>query len=146
MKTKTPIMVRFWRKVDRSRECWVWTGSTSAGYGSFNVNGPMVGAHRFAWEWANGPIPAGLRVLHHCDNPLCVRPAHLFVGTQLENMRDMSAKNRAGNQRKTHCPKGHEYSAANTYRSAKGGRFCRACSALASAAYRKRKAAVEVSL
>jgi hypothetical protein len=54
----------------------------------------MVRAHRFAWIEANGPVPAGLHVLHTCDNPLCVRPSHLWLGTQAENLADMTAKGR----------------------------------------------------
>lgn len=87
---------RFWAKVDRSGDCWLWTGCGSGGYGQFRYKGPMVYAHRVAWEQANGPIPDGLDVLHRCDTPRCVNVGHLFLGTHLDNMTDMVAKGRVG--------------------------------------------------
>lgn len=91
---------RFWTKVNRgaSDECWEWTAGTSHGYGSFGVGGRAAGhvaAHRFSWELVNGPVPAGLFVLHHCDNPPCVNPAHLYAGTSADNVRDMVTRGRA---------------------------------------------------
>lgn len=76
-------------------DCWPWHGATNtAGYGAIYENHRMVRAHRRAWENANGQIPQGLFVLHRCDNPPCCNPAHLFLGTQADNMRDMFAKGR----------------------------------------------------
>jgi hypothetical protein len=97
-KPRRSLEERFWSKVDRSGECWMWVASlASTGYGQF-YDKPRrrtpIGAHRVAWELANGPIPAGLQVLHRCDNPPCVRPDHLFIGTVSDNMRDMYAKGR----------------------------------------------------
>ncbi len=90
------VLDRFWSKVDTSGECWVWTGArTTAGYGEFYVDGGMVYAHRWSSELADGPIPAGLFVLHHCDNRACVRPDHLFRGTAQDNTDDMWRKGRA---------------------------------------------------
>lgn len=92
------IEERFWSLVDRSGECWVWVGSRfSNGYGQFRIGGRSVGAHRVAWELTNGPIPNGLHICHHCDNPPCVRPSHLFAGTHSVNMQDAMNKGRALN-------------------------------------------------
>ena len=87
----------FWTHVTKTESCWLWTGATSRGYGSYWGGGRML-AHRYAWIATNGEIPAGLFVLHNCpdgDNPLCVRPDHLFLGTQAANMRDMTMKGRS---------------------------------------------------
>jgi hypothetical protein len=92
-----PPEIRFWRHVRKNAGCWEWTGGTAVGYGSFGINRrTMVGAHRFSWELHFGPIPPGLYVLHHCDNRLCVRPDHLFVGTARDNTMDMVRKGRHG--------------------------------------------------
>lgn len=90
------LVDRFWTKVDKSGECWLWTGAhTSTGYGKINVDGIPVLAHRLAWEMTNGTIPAGLCICHHCDKPQCVNPEHLFLGTHRENTADMIAKGRS---------------------------------------------------
>lgn len=91
---------RFWMKVDTSGECWVWVASTSpGGYGRMAANEPgkpkrIVQAHRLSWELEHGPIPSGYSILHKCDNPRCVRPEHLRLGTHADNMRDCAAKDR----------------------------------------------------
>lgn len=90
---------RFWAKVEKGPGCWRWTGAvTSAGYGSFAVvTSPRprsASAHKVAWERANGPVPAGMVLLHACDNRLCVRVDHLRVGTVADNNADMMAKGR----------------------------------------------------
>lgn len=94
---------RFWEKVAPADErgCRLWTASiTSAGgYGQFNAGGKMRKAHRVAWELTNGPIPQGggyhgVCVCHRCDVRTCVNPEHLFLGTQGDNIRDMTTKGR----------------------------------------------------
>jgi len=87
---------RFWGKVNKTKDCWVWQGyRRPTGYGMVWWRGRMAATHRVAWEITHGDVPAELCVLHHCDNPPCVRPDHLYVGTQQENMQDMNARCRA---------------------------------------------------
>jgi hypothetical protein len=92
---------RFWSKVDRSGECWTWGAFCKPnGYGQFTVRrGVFFGAHCVSYALAHGPIPAGMVVCHRCDNPPCVRPDHLFLGTQVDNALDMLAKKRASRAR-----------------------------------------------
>jgi len=90
----------FWSRVHKGRTCWEWqAGRTSAGYGLIYFQGSRQLAHRVAWQLEYGPIPEGRCVCHHCDNPRCVRPDHLFVGTHKDNMNDMHHKGRAGDHR-----------------------------------------------
>lgn len=91
---------RFWNKVQKTDGCWIWTAATDHnGYGAIMSRGKrpgncMIGAHQGSWLLNRGPIPDGKCVLHACDQPLCVRPDHLWIGTQLDNVRDMIAKGR----------------------------------------------------
>lgn len=92
---------RFWAKVSKTtdtNQCWIWTASKdSGGYGRLCAGNKLLGAHRIAWELANGPIPEGLYVLHNCptgDNPSCVNANHLWLGTQIENISDRVKKGR----------------------------------------------------
>lgn len=103
-KPTTSVESRFWRKVIAKGpdECWLWRGSltTEGGYGQIartRSEGP-VRANRVAWELFNGPIPKGLCVLHTCDTPSCVNPAHLYLGTRSDNCKEMGRKKRWKNQ------------------------------------------------
>jgi len=88
-------MDRFWSKVTKTPTCWRWTAACSGrGYGVFKYRGRQDGAHRVSWLLTFGEIPDGLQVLHRCDNRWCVRPDHLFLGTQEDNMQDASRKGR----------------------------------------------------
>jgi HNH endonuclease len=103
-------IARFWEKVDKSGRtpehcqylgaCWAWTGRTNThGYGRVSYRNPIgdvsdLLAHRVSWFITNGATPEGIKVLHKCDNPPCVNPAHLFLGTQLDNVKDMQTKGR----------------------------------------------------
>jgi hypothetical protein len=91
---KTPEE-RFWKKVEKTSTCWNWIGGKKGGgYGEFGLNYKMVGAHKFSYELHKGKISNGKFVLHTCDNPGCVNPEHLFLGTQTDNMSDCVRKNR----------------------------------------------------
>lgn len=89
---------RFWAKVERRdrKDCWLWTASTArGGYGQLgDPERGNVKAHRLSWELHRGPVPDGLQVLHQCDQPRCVNPGHLFLGTNVDNHRDKMRKNR----------------------------------------------------
>jgi hypothetical protein len=102
---KKTLEERFWPKVQKTDTCWLWTGGNlSDGYGRiytyFRDKKPVLElAHRVAWQLTNGPIPEGIDVLHRCDNPSCVRPDHLFLGTLLDNAVDRENKGRGGGKK-----------------------------------------------
>jgi hypothetical protein len=130
---------RFWAKVERlgPEVCWNWKASTSNyGYGAFWFRSRLKGAHVASWIMANGKeVPKGMEVLHSCDNPPCVNPAHLSLGTRTENMRQASARGRVRNQNtdKMVCPLGHPLDGVNNI----GGRFCYTCQNARAKAYRE---------
>lgn len=90
------LQTRFMRKIDRTGECWLWTGArNSDGYGSVNVAGVIKLAHRVAYGLFREPTPDDKQVCHTCDTPACCNPDHLFIGVILDNMQDMAAKDRS---------------------------------------------------
>lgn len=122
----------YWASVDRRgpKECWPWTAKLDVrGYGCLPWAG-MRYAHRFSYELANGPMPAGTEIDHNCRNRACQNPAHLDAVTAKENMRRAPGWLQRINKEKTHCKHGHEFTPENTrHYLTRGwpGRGCRAC-------------------
>lgn len=152
---KDTLKDRFWAKVKKTDGCWVWTG-TRAGtmlYGYLRLGGKrgkMVAAHRLSWKMHYGEIEGGAWVLHKCDNPPCVRPDHLWLGTRKENAMDMARKGRANRPSLTikKCKRGHVFDLDNTrLRRCHGyeqyiGRHCRKCDAMRAQNRRDKKRGV----
>jgi hypothetical protein len=120
--------------IEPNSGCWLWTGSLNdTGYGQLWVGSKSTRAHRLSYELHVGPIPEGMHVCHHCDNPPCCNPNHLFVGSHTDNMADKIKKGRGVNPiatlntTKTHCPSGHPYEGGNLYVCTRGVRNCKEC-------------------
>lgn len=93
---KKPVIERFLSFVDKSEKCWIWKGAFDGlnRYGTFWDGKRQINAHRYSYFYFNNIIDTSLYVCHKCDNPKCVNPDHLFLGTQEDNMKDMYNKNR----------------------------------------------------
>jgi len=137
---RIPPHIRALDKTPIGEGCWEYGGKIgNRGYGLVFIETLPDGrakwalAHRVVYEGLVGPIPEGMFLCHHCDNRKCVRPDHIFVGTDADNKADMIAKGRQAKgdrlpaARRTHCPQGHPYSGYNLYIRKCGRRMCRAC-------------------
>lgn len=129
------------RKIDKFGPdgCWVWLAGDDGqkGYGRVKVNGVQVAAHRYVYELHKGKIPKGLEIDHLCRNVKCVNPEHLEPVTRRENV--LRAPTVIAARTATHCKRGHEWTAENTYYLRTGTRTCRKCGCIAQKSYRERK-------
>lgn len=140
---------RFWPKVEKTDSCWIWKAARRPdNYGQFKFRGQMMNANRVSWILHNGEIPDGLLVCHRCDNPPCINPDHLFLGSHQDNRTDAVKKGRIWvghhRSRSTHCDKGHLFTTETTLVRKDGyHRRCRICWKLRHNAYRReRRAAI----
>lgn len=121
-------------RLDKTGDCWTWTGATNAqGYGVIKLGGRR-GRTWLVHRWLLGelrgvPLSRGELACHHCDNPPCCRPDHLYVGTSLDNHRDMHARGRFrhANAEKSECKRGHSLTGSNLLVRVTGARACRTC-------------------
>lgn len=103
-------IARFWSHVDKSGDCWIWKAyCNKRGYGQFGHFDKVLKAHRVAYEITYGKVPNNLEVCHHCDNPSCVNPKHLFLGTHSDNMQDESRKGRCYLQKHPELRQGEKH-------------------------------------
>ena len=122
------VVKKFWDMVNKSDlGCWLWGDTKTKNYGFLKVDALIFRAHRISWMLNVGPIPQGQWVLHKCDNPPCVRPDHLFVGTVVENVKDAMKKGRHGLAIYTHCKRGHPFEDGNIRFDRRGRRSCITC-------------------
>ncbi len=119
-----PFLDRFFGNIEPSKGCWEWTACKLHGYGTIRVGNKNLRAHRLSYEIFYKQHPGDMHVCHHCDNPGCVNPEHLFLGTDQDNSNDKVAKGRQF--KKTHCLRGHELKPENLI-NCKRWRQCRLC-------------------
>lgn len=132
---------RFWTAISESvNGCWIWQRYVNpmTRYATLSIGGVKIYAHRFSYELHYGKIPPGLCVCHKCDNPSCVNPGHLFLGTYKDNNLDMVSKGRHHLASKTHCKNGHPLSGENLTGNRRTGRLCRVCQRQAKRRYKQR--------
>lgn len=124
------VMDRFWRKVNKTDTCWLWTAGVTGrgGYGAFCVNYKMIPAHRYSYTILKGEIPERMELDHLCRNRRCVNPDHLEPVTREENWRRGQTPSSL-NAKKTHCLRGHPFEGDNLIVRT-GGRGCRECKSL----------------
>lgn len=138
---RTLMPDRFWAKVDKTDGCWEWTGGTvRGGYGKIGKpgGGGHVLAHRYSAMLHFGMFDTRLLVLHHCDNPACVNPDHLYLGDHQQNADDKMRRGRHTGANKTHCEHGHEFTKENTYHY-RGRRKCIECNRDRSREWQRRR-------
>lgn len=138
--TKKTAAQRFLEKVqmpESNHDCWIWAARTNEwGYGTMEINGKSIRAHRLSYLMFNGDLIPGKVVMHTCDNPVCVNPNHLRQGTHKDNSQDMVDKGRS--TKKTHCKQGHPLEGNNIIQDAYT-RKCRECHNARRRAYRLNK-------
>lgn len=129
--TKEDVVVRFWKKVQKTNTCWLWKGALSNNYGSFHNGKKNVKAHRFAYELLIGKIRKDLSACHRCNNSKCVNPAHIYIASHKENMIDAGNDNLLGSKfRLIVCPRGHYKTGKNGFPFKQNGKItmgCRKC-------------------
>ena len=143
MRYYPPPEERLFKKVDKSGECWLWTGGkTHDGYGMMTIKGKTTYVHRLSYQLHKGEIPEGMYVCHSCDVPSCINPDHLWLGNNADNMKDMYKKERRVHVRSDTCKRGHVYEEVGfSIRNAKGVEriTCLGCKRMREAKYRASK-------
>lgn len=125
---RKPLDERFWKRVAKTEECWLWTGYVNPnGYAQMGVGKyEKVYVHHVSFEMHVGPIPEGAVIRHRCDVRHCVRPDHLVAGTQQDNINDMWERKRAHYQQRDACIHGHRYTPETVYMNG-NKRVCKIC-------------------